>query len=520
MAWRRERRGDRTHGHPRDARQAWMVLEETRSMKCVMVMFDSLNRRLLPPYAKESWVQAPNFARLAQRSVTFDTSYVCSMPCMPARRDFHTGRPNFLHCPWGPIEPFDDSVPQLLSQSGTYTHLVSDHYHYWEDGGATYHTRYDSWDFHRGQEGDPFYGQVREPNIPKHVNGKGRRSDWVNREVIRDEADYPQTKTFAAGLDFIDRHAQEDNWFLQIETFDPHEPFVSHDQWTDRYGGIDDPVLADWPGYGQDPRNDEHAEQLRRRYGALVTKCDAHLGEVLDAFDRHGLWDDTMLIVWTDHGFMLGERDGLWAKNIMPLFDDVARTPFYVHDPRCPDAAGTRRSSLVQPAIDLGPTLLRFFGVQPTADMLGKDLAETIERDQPVRDAAIYGYFANRVNLTDGRYTYLRSPEKTGLGHAFVYTLMPTLMRGFKRGYDEATLAEPFSFTKHMRTLRTPWGSINAAEGGFAGSLLYDTENDPTQRQTLDDPDLENRLAKRMAELMHEADAPREQFTRMALPTP
>ncbi|MEI6676199.1 MAG: sulfatase, partial [Verrucomicrobiota bacterium] len=50
-------------------------------MKAIMVMFDSLNRNLLPPYGGE-WVQAPNFQRLAERAVTFDTSYVCSMPCM------------------------------------------------------------------------------------------------------------------------------------------------------------------------------------------------------------------------------------------------------------------------------------------------------------------------------------------------------------------------------------------------------------------------------------------------------
>ena len=64
-------------------------------MKAVMVMFDSLNRHLLPPYGCD-WTHAPNFARLARRAATFDRSYICSMPCMPARRDFHTGRPNLL----------------------------------------------------------------------------------------------------------------------------------------------------------------------------------------------------------------------------------------------------------------------------------------------------------------------------------------------------------------------------------------------------------------------------------------
>lgn len=97
-------------------------------MRAVMVMFDSLNRHLLQTYGCD-WTHTPNFQRLARRAATFDTSYVCSMPCMPARRDLHTGRPNFLHRAWGPVEPFDDSMPQRLREAGVHTHLATDHYH-------------------------------------------------------------------------------------------------------------------------------------------------------------------------------------------------------------------------------------------------------------------------------------------------------------------------------------------------------------------------------------------------------
>ncbi|MEZ4618340.1 MAG: sulfatase-like hydrolase/transferase [Caldilineaceae bacterium] len=126
-------------------------------MRAIMVMFDSLNRHMLPAYGCD-WTHAPNFARLAERTVRFDNSYIGSMPCMPARRELHTGRYNFLHRSWGPLEPFDDSMPELLDNHGIYTHLSTDHYHYFEDGGMTYHGRYTSWDFERGQEGDPWKG--------------------------------------------------------------------------------------------------------------------------------------------------------------------------------------------------------------------------------------------------------------------------------------------------------------------------------------------------------------------------
>jgi hypothetical protein len=58
-------------------------------VKAIMVMFDSLNRRMLPPYGCD-WTHAPNFSRLAERAVTFDNAWARSMPCMPARREIHT----------------------------------------------------------------------------------------------------------------------------------------------------------------------------------------------------------------------------------------------------------------------------------------------------------------------------------------------------------------------------------------------------------------------------------------------
>ena len=204
-----------------------------------MVMFDSLNRRFLPPYGCD-WVHAPNFKRLAERSVVFDNSYAGSLPCMPARRELHTGRYNFLHRGWGPIEPFDDSMPEILKRKKVYTHLVSDHYHYWEDGGLTYHNRYNSWEIARGQEGDLWKGEVKDPEIPEHLytmreGSASWRHDWVNRKYMQKEEDQPQAVTFKKGLEFIETNHEEDNWFLQIETFDPHEPYYTQQKYEDLY---------------------------------------------------------------------------------------------------------------------------------------------------------------------------------------------------------------------------------------------------------------------------------------------
>ena len=128
-------------------------------MKCVLVMYDTLRRDYLAPYGC-AWTITPNFDRLARHSVVFDQSWVGSMPCMPARRELQSGRPNFYHRSWGPMEPFDDSFPEILKNNGIYSHLVSDHQHYWEDGGCTYHNRYSSWQAVRGQEGDRWHADL------------------------------------------------------------------------------------------------------------------------------------------------------------------------------------------------------------------------------------------------------------------------------------------------------------------------------------------------------------------------
>lgn len=489
-------------------------------MKAIMVMFDSLNRHMLPPYGCD-WVHAPNFSRLAERTVRFDRSYVGSMPCMPCRRELHTGRYNFLHRSWGPLEPFDDSVPEILKQNGIYTHLVSDHYHYWEEGGATYHTRYTSWEIARGQEGDPWKGEVAEPEIPPCVDERSDamwRQDWVNRRYLQDEALQPQAQTFAMGLEFIRTNAREDDWFLQIETFDPHEPYFTQQHYKDLYPHDYTGPHFDWPPYRAVQETPEQVAHVRYENAALISMCDAYLGQVLDAMDALDLWDDTLLLVCTDHGFLLGEHDW-WAKCVQPFYNEVAHTPLFLWDPRL-GRAGERSAALVQ-AIDWGPTLLEFFGLPLSADMQGIPLATSLTAERPPREAILFGLHGGHVNVTDGRYVYMRGPAQPDNQPLFEYTLMPTHMRHTfdVQELQELDLADPFSFTKGCRTLRIP-----AAPGAWRdvyrfGTQLFDLERDPHQLAPLDDPAIEARMVEHLLRLMRENDAPLEQFVRLGLNT-
>ncbi|QPZ38381.1 sulfatase [Paramicrobacterium chengjingii] len=486
-------------------------------MRAIMVMFDSLNRHMLPPYGSDEII-APNFTRLAERTVALDNFYAGSMPCMPARREIHTGRYNFLHRSWGPLEPFDDSMPEMLKQAGVHTHLASDHPHYWEDGGATYHPRYSTWEFFRGQEGDPWKGIVdRAP--AEGFKGAIMRQDAINRGYLRREAEHPQTKTFDAGLHFIESNLEADRWFVQIECFDPHEPFFSYDEYKQLYPHKYDGPECDWPPYAKVTEPDDQVEHARAEYKALVSMCDRSLGRVLDMMDQNNLWDDTLLIVNTDHGFLLGEH-GWWAKSVQPWFNELVHLPAFIWDPRT-RAAGTHDRALVQ-TVDIAPTLLDFFGVPSTPDMLGTPIRTTrateTESNSDAREGALFGIHGGHVNVTDGRYVYMRACATPDNAPLEEYTLMPTHMRGrfAPAEFTDMELAKPFSFTKGVRTLKLT-GRAQVNPYTF-GTLLFDLESDPAQEHPLDDPDQELRMLRLLAQLMRENDAPASQFERLGLP--
>ena len=501
-------------------------------MRTVFVLFDSLNRSAMGCYGGDA-VATPNFDRFAARSMTFDNHYVGSLPCMPARRDMHTGRLNFMHRSWGPLEPFDNSAPELLKKSGTYTHLISDHFHYFEDGGATYHGRYNTWDFIRGQEYDPWVAMVKPPmerfsemysdkhyNVPTEVK---RRQHQINREVIHEESDFPGPKCFERAFDFLNTNRDADDWMLQLECFDPHEPFFAPDKYKDAYKTDYKGPILDWPKYA--PVNDSPDEiaEIRANYAALVAMCDAWFGKLLDHFDAHDMWDDTCLILTTDHGFLLSEHDW-WGKNLTPYYEEISHIPLVMHHPEFADRAGTRISELTQ-TCDLMPTMLELHGHEIPSEVTGKSILE-IARGNASHEALIFGMFGGPLGVTDGKHSYFIYPDDLFNEELGEYTLMPTHMTGMFTPKELATgnYSVPFDFTKGLKLIR--YDALNEARRppGLDGTsfhpfetAVYDNIKDPNQIQPIRDRTLEARLRQHALRLLASHDTPPEYYTWMGL---
>lgn len=493
-------------------------------MKAVILMFDTLRRDFLPNYNFKI-KGMDNFRRLEKYTTKFENFYSGSLPCMPARRDLHTGRLNFLHRSWSPLEPFDDSIFEILKEKGIYSHLITDHQHYWEDGGATYHNRYSSYEFVRGQEGDLWKANLtfkKHEELKKYKLAEVNRQnmiyhDEINRSFMQKEEDFPQVRCFNLGIEFLDKNHNCDNWILQIENFDPHEPFYVPDRFKKM---VDEKLIMDendWPEYNSilDINDNVKIEKWKKNYTALMYMCDEYLGKILDKFDEYNLWEDTMLIVNTDHGFLFGEKE--WSgKSVMPVYNELANIPFFIWDPTLQKKGEVRKELAQTP--DIAVTLLKYFGIDKTKDMTGKPIQNILE-NKVNHTELIYGYFGAHINITDGKYTYMRGSSNLQNMPLYEYTLMPTRMRRRfnNNDFQEVELSEPLSFTKGMKVLKTK-ATAEFYSSYSHGNLLFNLTDDPNQEKNLIDYKKEAELLIKLKEKLKENDAPVAEYSRLGIP--
>ena len=380
-------------------------------------------------------VHTPNIDRLAARGVLFTNAHCASPKCAPSRAALLTGlRPSTTglydngHW-WLPNLPDVVTIPMHFRNHG---------YHVVGAGKVFHHTAGNhppnQWDeFQRltFQE-DPWFRGVKL-NYPwsRHrpypagfpfsgVKGLGHENDWGSLPIADSEYDDARTTQFAVEFLQRERGKSDAPFFLACGLFRPHLPWYVPRKYFDLYP-VDEIVLPnvldndldDLPAEGQrlakDRRGDfntirkaEKWKQAVRAYLASITCADARLGQVLDALEESPHAGNTIIVMWSDHGWHLGEKQH-WHKST--LWEESTRVPFIISAPDHRPGICSRPVSL----IDLYPTLNELAALKAIKSHDGQSLVPLLQNPKAEWDRpAVIEFRRGNAAVRSERYRYIR----------------------------------------------------------------------------------------------------------------
>lgn len=398
-------------------------------MNVVFILIDSCNRHYLSPYGCKS-VATPNIEELACRGVTFTNHIIGAAPCMPARRELMTGRRELMWRGWGHLEPFDVPVAAECRRAGAVTQMVTDHYHYWENGAHGYIEHFNGCEMIRGHEMD-YWKTELQPNEPDWVKAINRhRPGWGTRYYrnvahFTGEQDFFSPTVFRKAAEWIDANHAQDKFFLHVESFDAHEPFHVPEPYQSMYTSDLSPDYTCWPPYQNQQqrleflRNTSMGElaYIRAQYQGKLTMVDRALGQVWAAMDRHRLWENTMVILTSDHGHELAEAIHSLDEVTPDARDATGRIPFGKQHPHYLSHAniplivwhpelmnGGKRIDALTTAVDMYPTILDALSAKDIASPHGRSILPLLAGGEATRDFTYWGTFGEGICCTDGEY--------------------------------------------------------------------------------------------------------------------
>ena len=311
---------------------------------------------------------------------------------MPTRADHATGRWTMSFMGWEPLPEDEVTLAQILAENGYHTAAAIDTPFYIR-GEMNYDRGYQTFFFHPGQEGSP----TRVQQVGNHES-RDIRDRW------RLEKDHNAPQTFASAMNWLETHYKED-FFLYIDTWDPHEPWEAPPYYSELYwpgydGEIIQPIYGHWqdePGFSA-----EKVKKANATYCGEITMVDTWIGYFLRRVENMGLMDKTAIIFTSDHGFYFGEHGGKFGKMSFdkreggglyrfgdsdarwahsPLYEELVRIPLVVYVPGVEPSVYDGMTSVV----DVMPTVLDIAGVSSPGNVHGASLLPRM------RDSSVAG---------------------------------------------------------------------------------------------------------------------------------
>jgi arylsulfatase A-like enzyme len=491
----------------------------------VVVLLDSLNRHMLGSYGGTEF-DTPNLDRFARRAVRFDQHYSGSLPCMPARHDVLCGALDFLWRPWGSIEIWESAITAALRRAGVVTKLVTDHPHLFETGGENYHADFGAWDYQRGHEGDLWRTRPDPSWTGAPSFGRGHMPYDDSRGWFQGEDDFPGPRVMREAARFLEQEAgAHERFLLFVDEFDPHEPFDTPEPYASMY----DPDWHDlqhlvWPPYTvgavqKGVLDERQARQVRAQYGGKLTMIDHWFGLLLDTLEATGRFDDTIVIVCTDHGHFLGEKD-IFGKPGCPVYEPLGHVPLLIAGPGlAPGACDALTTN-----VDLHATLLELFGVEVEHLTHGRSLVPLLDgRVTSIREWALSGVWGREVHLVTDHAKYVRAPAGANEplsvwsnrwstmpihGHPDLRLPLPDDRASLDRmpGSRVPVIRQPFRTGDPL-----PYWAYTE----FGGNLAFDLGEDPGEHRNLAGDAFGKDLADQLYAALRDVDAPDDQFARL-----
>lgn len=377
----------------------------------------------------QHYVQVPTCG--ASRAVLLSGRY----PSEPA----HVGNGAIAktHARWG-----DANLPKWFRQHGYRTLALGKVTHH--PGGRTGHLWAegpeelpDSWD--RCWIPETLWGEP-ERMMHGYANGQPRtRGESPPIESFNGpDHSYPDAHIADEAVATLSELATSDQpWFFAVGFFKPHLPFAAPKSWFDKHDPSKLPPLPldvaakpSWPSgwhgsgefrgnyahSGRDPKDDaEYAGDLRQAYAACTSYVDWQIGKVLDTASDLKLTENTIVVVWSDHGFLLGEH-AIWGKHC--LYEEALRSPLLIRVPELKDP-GAASETIVE-TVDLFPTLTDLCGLPVPADIDGQSLkslvidANASAKSASQDDTALSFWTGDRKTIRTERWRLILHPRQNG----------------------------------------------------------------------------------------------------------
>lgn len=376
-------------------------------------------------------VISPHIDSLAERGMIFERAYCQVAICNPSRASLMTGlRPDSVRV-WDLRVHFRETLPEAVTLP---QHLRRHGYHA-VGMGKIYHNPFpdpQSWS-------EPHLWPEDLPS--SYPEGTDERIEARKKELVETGKDNHLTSTLrgpsTAMPDYADEDghdgalaslaigklaelkAREQPFFLAVGFIRPHLAFIAPKRYWDLYDRDKLPLaanpflpedmpeaaiagnhelthymdLAEFPSATEDPIDEETARRLVHGYFACVSYVDAQIGRLIKALEEQGLADNTLIVLWGDHGWKLGEHNG-WGK--FTNFEIDTRAPLIVVDPRM-KKPGRRCSRLVE-FIDIYPTLCDLAGIPAAEHLEGRSLKPLLRRPNAPFKGVAFSQFSRRID--------------------------------------------------------------------------------------------------------------------------